>query len=210
MVMTPNFAKWNFISICDWTHRVSQSLHFVQLPSCFSPLERQEGVSAGECSPSMWQACVGLLISLPHSLQLLASEQSPPLDMFRTREKRLSIWSSEAFASDCFLKWGGGSRKTAGGLEGSHPAPREVWVLNPFLHLSCGALAKGAVETAESPSNQLVFLILWEKNCRQVCQSFKTPCPSLLNVPELRKQFSAAAFPRLWHQGQNLNSAFIC
>lgn len=143
MVMTPNFAKWNFIPICDWTHRVSQSLHFVQLPSCFSPLERQEGVSAGECSPSMWQACVGLLISLPHSLQLLASEQSPPLDMFRTREKRLSIWSSEAFASDCFLKWGGGVEKQLVVWKGATQLPErcESWI--PFSILAVVHWLKG-------------------------------------------------------------------
>ena len=50
-------------------------------------LQREAGRS--ECnSRGLWQECVGLLINLLHSLQLLASEQSPGLFVHWKQRKR--------------------------------------------------------------------------------------------------------------------------
>lgn len=127
----PKFCEMELRPIRAWSHWGSECLYFVQLPHCFSQQARQEGVSAGECSPSIWPAR-GLL----PSSQLLASEQNPRLYMFRTREERFSIWSSEAFASYCFKKMEKKVASTASWWFG------EVWVLNHFLNLFGSALTE--------------------------------------------------------------------
>lgn len=83
----------------------------------------------------------------------------------------------------------------------------EFWIC--FSILAAWHWLKMRVETAESLSNQSVFLILWEKNYRCIYQGFKMPCPWLLKVSELRKQCSAAALPRLGDHRQKLKSAYI-
>lgn len=87
MVITPiifNSVKWNFRPICDWSHWGLQCRHLVQLLGCFSLQEEGWWVkrNAAELSPSF--ATAGL----------------------RTEARVIgkSIWSSEAFASDCFKK----------------------------------------------------------------------------------------------------------
>lgn len=93
-VMTSNYllsVKCNFSRASDWSCSVSQCLPLFQCCTvCLC--ERKEGLSAARCSWALWQAREDLLINLPFSLQVLASEQRSGLYLCLEQGKREFIY----------------------------------------------------------------------------------------------------------------------
>lgn len=82
---------WNGIldqSVTEASHWAWGRPFFVQLPHCFSLQERPGSLKCWGIQLNLLQSWAGLLINLPHSLQLLVSEQSPGFYVFLAQGKR--------------------------------------------------------------------------------------------------------------------------
>lgn len=134
----PKFCEMELRPICDWSHGHSVFTLFSCLIVSLSKGGKRVWVQGSAAHLSgQW----GLL----PSSQLLASEQNPWLYMFKTREERFSIRSSDAFASYCLKKEMEKKVASTASWWFGRELPREVWVLNHFLNLFFSVLTEEEV-----------------------------------------------------------------